>query len=185
MKKRYLDGNSYLRDIWSLASIVSRSSWRPDVIVALWRGGAPVGVAMHEFFAAAGRDTKHIPLKCASYTGIGVNDGGVEFFNPKPVLEVVAKAQKVLVVDDVFDTGKTAQAVLSLFKDVCSEVKFAAVYWKKEKNLSDLVPDYFVKETGGDWLVFPHEIVALGDDEIKEKDPFLYEKLTECRKYGE
>ena len=48
--KHYLSADEYLRDTWSLAAEVKRSGWKPDILIALWRGGAPVGVALHEFF---------------------------------------------------------------------------------------------------------------------------------------
>ena len=61
--KKYLSNNEYLEDTWALAAQIRNSGWRPDILIALWRGGAPVGVAVHEFFKATGWQVQHIPLK--------------------------------------------------------------------------------------------------------------------------
>ena len=79
MEKHYLSADDYLRDQWRLAELVRGGGWRPDFLVGLWRGGAPVAIAVHEFLKCTGWDVRHIPLKCASYTGIGQNEGKVVF----------------------------------------------------------------------------------------------------------
>lgn len=171
--KHYLSADEYLRDTWRLAAEVKRSGWKPDILIALWRGGAPVGVAMHEFFKATGWPIQHIPLKCASYTGIGTNEGKVVFTHGDIVFGMLRKGDKVLVVDDVFDTGKTAAAVKAELESKGVEMKMACVYWKPQKNITDMKPDYFVKDVGLDWIVFPHEIEGLTKEEIAVKDPVL------------
>ena len=110
-EKKYLSADEYLRDTWKLAAAVRKSGWKPDILIALWRGGAAVGVALHEYFKVSGWSVQHIPLKCASYTGIGQNPGGVEFTHGDLVFGLLRPGDRVLVVDDVFDTGKTARAV--------------------------------------------------------------------------
>ena len=177
--KHYLSADEYLRDTWRLAAAVRKSGWKPDILIALWRGGAPVGVALHEFFKVSGWSVQHIPLKCASYTGIGANPGGVAFTHGEIVFGMLRKGDKVLVVDDVFDTGKTAAAVRERLDAVGAEMRMACVYWKPEKNVTTLKPDYFAKDVGLDWLVFPHEIEGLSRDEIMRKDPLLPTLLPE------
>ena len=177
--KHYLSADEYLRDTWRLAAAVRKSGWKPDILIALWRGGAPVGVALHEFFKVSGWSVQHIPLKCASYRGIGANPGGVAFTHGEIVFGMLRKGDKVLVVDDVFDTGKTAAAVREKLDAVGAEMRMACVYWKPEKNVTTLKPDYFAKDVGLDWLVFPHEIEGLSRDEIMRKDPLLPTLLPE------
>ena len=171
--KHYLSANEYLRDTWRLAAAVKASGWKPDILIALWRGGAPVGIAMHEYFKVTGWLMQHLPLKCASYDGIGSNPGGVEFTHGDIVFGMLRKGDRVLIVDDVFDTGKTAAAVKARIDAVGAEMRMACVYWKPQKNLTDLRPDYFVKDVGLEWIVFPHEIDGLSLEEIAVKDPLL------------
>lgn len=178
--KQYISANDYLLDNWCLAAAVRRSEWRPDFILGLWRGGAPVAVAVHEFFKVTGWDVQHIPLKCASYTGIGENDGDVVFTLGDMVFGMFRSGDKVLVVDDVFDTGKTAAAVKRRMDAAGIDMRMACVYWKPEKNMTDLKPDYFVKDVGDSWIVFPHEIEGLSDDEVVRKDPALADLIASC-----
>lgn len=178
--KRYISADEYLRDTWRLAAVVRRSGWRPDILIALWRGGAPVGVALHEFFSVAGWSMQHIPLKCASYTGIGENSGGVTFTHGDIVFGMIRKGDRVLVVDDVFDTGKTAAAVRERLEGIGAEMRFACVYWKPLKNVTSLRPDYFVRDVGTEWIVFPHEIAGLTPAEIAVKDPLLASLLVDA-----
>ena len=153
--------------------MIRKSGWRPDFLVGLWRGGAPVAVAIHEFLKVTDWSIQHIPLKCASYTGIGENKGEVVFTHGDIVFGTFRKGDKVLVIDDVFDTGKTAAAVKRKMDEIGAEMRLACVYWKPQKNTTSLKPDFFVKDVGLDWIVFPHEIDGLTKEEVVEKDPEL------------
>ena len=171
--KHYLSADEYLRDSWRLAADVRKSGWKPDILIALWRGGAAVGVSLHEYFKVSGWDVRHIPLKCASYSGIGKNAGEVVFTLGEEIFGMLRPGDRVLVVDDVFDTGKTAKAVNERVAKTGAEMRLACVYWKPEKNKTGMKPDYFVKDVGLDWIVFPHEIEGLTPEEIAVKDPLL------------
>jgi len=171
--KRYLTANEFLQDSWRLAASIVKSGWKPDILIALWRGGAPVGVALHEFFEVSGWHMDHFALKCASYTGIGENEGEVSFALGDSVFGLLHKGERVLVVDDVFDTGKTAAAVKERIDRTGAEMRMACVYWKPQKNKTNLVPDYYLRDVGLDWIVFPHEIAGLTKEEISTKDPLL------------
>ena len=175
--KTYLDPREYLRDSWRLARKVYDSGWRPDVLLVLWRGGAAPGVALHEFFKVKGIPLRHEPVKCSSYTGIGTSNAVVEFDeHAERVLKSFASGTKVLVVDDVFDTGRTAAAVHARMDALGCEMRLACVYWKPSKSVTEFSPDFFVAQTE-DWIVFPHEIEGLAPDEVVQKDPVLADLL--------
>ena len=176
--KRYLPANEFLRDSWRLAASIRKAGWKPDALIALWRGGTPPGIAIHEFLKVSGWDVRHIPLKCASYTGIGENAGEVGFTCGEAVFGLLRRGERVLVVDDVFDTGRTAAALKAKLEAIGVDFRMACVYWKPEKNLTDLRPDYFAKDVGTDWIVFPHEIEGLTADEVRAKDPLLADLLN-------
>jgi len=182
--KHYISADEFLRDAWKLAAAVRSSGWRPDFLVALWRGGAPVGVAVHEYLKFTGWPVEHLPLKCASYAGIGKNAGEVVFTHADIVFGMLRQGDRVLVVDDIFDTGKTAKAVKERLDAVGAEMRMACVYWKPEKNLTDLRPDYFTKDVGSEWIVFPHEIEGLAPEEVAEKDPVLAGLLARAPQEG-
>ena len=175
--KHYIGAAEYLRDSWRLAAAIRKSGWRPDFLVGLWRGGAPVAVAIHEFLKVTGWSLQHIPLKCASYTGIGENRGEVVFTHGDMVFGMFRRGDRILVVDDVFDTSKTAAAVKSRLDAIGAEMRLACVYWKPDGNATCLKPDYFVRDVGMEWIVFPHEIDGLSPEEIAAKDLVLAELL--------
>lgn len=179
--KSYLSANEFLSDVWRLAAGIVGSGWRPDLLVALWRGGAPVGVGVHEFMKSVGWDVRHIAVKCSSYSGIGENCGDVSFECCEEVLGSIREGERVLVVDDVFDTGKTAAAVKRRLEAAGAQMRIATVYWKPGNNVTDLKPDYFVKSCSDGWIVFPHEIEGLSEEEIARKDPELAALIGSAR----
>lgn len=174
---RYIDANEFQIDIWKLAAIIRKSQWKPDVLVGLWRGGATVTIAVHEFLKASGCPAEHLPLKCFSYTAIGKNEGEVNFSLAEETFKLISPGKNVLFIDDIFDTGKTAAAIYDRIKDIPIDAKFASVYWKKEKNLTSIEPDFFVREMDSGWICFPHEIDGLSPQEIQAKNPTLAKLL--------
>jgi len=70
-------------------------------------------------------------------------------------VSVPVMGKKVLVVDEVADTGKSLKLVKEhILGRGATEVKIATVYYKP---WSVLTPDYYEKETSC-WIVFPWEI---------------------------
>lgn len=177
IEKTYISANEYQIDIWKLASQIRKSGWKPDFLIGLWRGGAPVAISVHEFLKATGWSVEHLPLKCFSYTGIKENCENVSFFSGDAVFGMFKKGDKVLFVDDVFDTGKTAAAVHEKALKTGIEMKLACVYWKSTENKTSLKPDFCTREIGGKWIVFPHEMVGLTMEEIRRKNSTLAELL--------
>ena len=175
--KVYLDAQTYLRDGWRLARQILDSGWRPEVLLALWRGGAAVGAAVHEFLKVNGLSLRHMPVKCASYTGIGKSQSEVVFSHAEDVFASLAPGTKVLVIDDVFDTGRTAAAVRRKLSAQKCEARIACVYWKPSKNVTGEEPDFHVRKLD-EWIVFPHEIEGLTPEEIGVKDPVLASLMT-------
>lgn len=153
----FLSANEYQEDCWTLAEKLYASCWRPDYLLGLWRGGAWPCVSVDECFRAKGWKADCIPLKCRSYSGVNNNEGEVEFFLENEVFSYLQPGKRVLVVDDVFDTGKTAAEVLRRLKERGLEARFAAVYFKPAKNRTSIKPDWYAKELGEEWIAFPTE----------------------------
>jgi len=169
MKKSYLSADEYLLDSFRLARLIMDSGWIPDLIIPLWRGGAPVGICIHEFFDYHHFPVSHCVLQCKSYCGIGKSSGHVVFANLDAVCAVLSAEKKVLVVDDVFDSGRTVEAVREKLTPLCGELRVATVYWKPAANKTDGKPDYYLRKTE-EWLVFPHEMDGLSVGEMQEKN---------------
>jgi len=51
MKKEYVTAQQFLEDSFKLAQIIFTSGFQPTFLIALWRGGAQVGIATQEYFS--------------------------------------------------------------------------------------------------------------------------------------
>ena len=87
-------------------------------------------------------------------------------FTPDGEVLVGTRAKKRLAVDPVNTIYSVKRFIGRNFYS--REVKVATVYYKPARNRTGGKPDFFVEETD-DWLVFPHEICGLTDDEIRTK----------------
>lgn len=173
--KLFISAESLLADSFELANKVLTSGYRPSFLVALWRGGAPIGIAVQELLEHRGLRTDHITVRTSSYTGIDHQEKTVRVHAMDYLVSHVTKEDELLIVDDVFDSGRSLEAVLDELRRRCPEnhpkdVRIATVYYKPSRNRSMLRPDWFVHSTDR-WLVFPHELVGLSDEEIAAHKP--------------
>lgn len=169
--KTYLSADRLLEDSFRLANLVFDSGFRPTHIVGIWRGGAPIGIAVQELLEYRGVRSDHIAIRTASYTGIDQQEPEVRVYGLGHLVDVLDPGDRLLLIDDVFDSGRSIRALLTELRRRCrhntpNEVKVATVYYKPARNVTDLAPDFFVHETN-DWLIFPHEINGLSEDEIR------------------
>ena len=70
-EKKFISAGELLRDSFILGKKILESDFRPDFIVGIWRGGAPIGIAVQEFFEYKAVSTDHIAVRTSSYSGIG------------------------------------------------------------------------------------------------------------------
>ncbi len=169
--KVYLTADRLLEDSFRLANLVAESDFRPTHIVGIWRGGAPIGIAVQELLEYRGIDCDHIAIRTSSYTGIDQQEPEVRVYALGYLIDTLNPYDALLVIDDVFDSGRSIRAFLQELKARCRHnmprtVKIATVYFKPARNVTDLAPDFYVHQTD-DWLVFPHEINGLTEDEIR------------------
>ena len=130
-----------------LAEKIQRDDFHPDLIIGVCRGGWPPARVMSDLLG----NPKLANISVEFYVDVAETKN-------KPVLtqSVTApvKGKKVLILDDVADTGKTLKLVKEhLFDRGAEEVKIATIYYKP---WSIVVPDYYEKETKR-WIVFPWE----------------------------
>ena len=70
MEKHYIRADELLEDSFKLAWNVFESGYRPNYIVGVWRGGAPIGIAVQELLKVLGVNSDHIAIRTSYYTGI-------------------------------------------------------------------------------------------------------------------
>ena len=182
MEKVYISADELLLDSFRLAQQIHASGFRPDFIIGIWRGGAPVGIAIQEYLAYVGVDTDHIAIRTSSYTGIDQRDKTVRVHGLDYIIDNVDAEDDVLLVDDVFDSGRSVQAIFDTLRGKCrrnmpQNMKVATPWYKPEKNVTDLAPDYYLHETDA-WLVFPHELAGLTQREIIDNKGELAQTLA-------
>ncbi|HBO12913.1 MAG TPA: hypoxanthine phosphoribosyltransferase [Halieaceae bacterium] len=168
--KVYISANDLLLDSFRLAQKIHDSGFRPDFIIGVWRGGAPVGIAIQEYLEYVGIHTDHIAIRTSSYYGINKQDKTVRVHGLDYIIDNVNAEHQVLLVDDVFDSGRSIRAIFDKLRararrNMPETMRVATPWYKPAKNVTDITPDYYVHETDA-WLVFPHELVGLTPEEI-------------------
>ena len=173
LQKEFIRADDLVRDAFQLARIIYDTGYRPDVLLVLWRGGTPVGVVIHEFLRYKGIETYHTVVKAESYTGIGRRREPV-IENLDGILARLGADSRVLIIDDIFDTGCTLSCVRDRLLARTRHIRTATLYDKPGSHQTDLAPDFCLRKTEN-WIVFPHELMDLTPDEIREKDGRIFD----------
>ncbi|WP_129775310.1 phosphoribosyltransferase [Peristeroidobacter soli] len=175
MEKTYISADSLLRDSLALGVQIVRSGFRPSFLVGVWRGGAPIGISVQEVLEFNGIECDHIAIRTSSYQGIDRQSKTVRVHAIDYLVSQLSFEDQLLVIDDVFDSGRSLEAVVAELQRRCrrnmpDQVRIATVYYKPTRNTSSLRPDYYIRETD-QWLVFPHEVQGLTREEILANKP--------------
>jgi uncharacterized protein len=170
MDKTFITAQQLLEDSFRLAAKVYEDGFRPQFIIGIWRGGAPIGIAVQEYFDFKKVETDHIAVRTSSYYGIDKQSKTIKVHGLHYLIENANANDSLLIVDDVFDSGRSVDALIKQIKkqtrlNMPKDVRIACPWFKPANNKTDIVPDYYVHETD-EWLVFPHEISGLTPDEI-------------------
>jgi hypoxanthine phosphoribosyltransferase len=132
----------------NLAQKIRRSKFKPDILVGVSRGGWPPARVLSDLL-----DNPNLANVRAEFY-VGVAETKTEATLTQPVSALV-KGKKVLIVDEVADTGKSLKLVKDhIVEQGAKEVRIATVYYKPK---SIIKPEYYEKETSL-WIVFPWEI---------------------------
>ncbi len=184
-EKIFLDEDTLIEESFQLATQIMASDFKPTFIVGLWRGGSSVGIYVQECLQTLGIKTDHISIR-TSYGGFDSYHDQDSVNQPIHVhgLTYLVKQlnadDKLLIVDDMYRSGKNADAVINelkvrLKRNMPSDVRIATV-WKKASLPENIGPDYFVNQTD-DWVVFPYELQGLSLEEIKAHKSFAFNHI--------
>jgi uncharacterized protein len=181
MNKIFIGADDLLKDSFQLAASISAAGYHPDFLVGLWRGGSAVGIAVQEGLDFLGMKTDHIAIRTSyrgapSYTEMVSAADSIRVHGLQYLLENLCSHHSLLIVDDVYSTGSSVQAVINQLtkktrRNLPGDIRIATVWYRPtEKTMR--VPDYYVHETK-DWLVLPYELSGLSVDELREHRPEL------------
>lgn len=174
LNKEFIAPDALLRDSFALGMQIVRSGFRPTFLVGVWRGGAPIGIAVQEVLESHGIDCDHLAVRTSSYTGIG-EQKEVRVHAIDYLVSRLTAADRLLLIDDIFDSGRSLEALIAELHRRCKlnmprDVRIATVFYKPLRNRTTLRPDYCVRETDA-WLVFPHELKGLTREEVLANKP--------------
>lgn len=181
MNKIFIGADDLLKDSFQLAANISAAGYHPDFLVGLWRGGSAVGIAVQEGLDFLGMKTDHIAIRTSyrgapSYTEMVSAANSIRVHGLQYLLENLCSHHSLLIVDDVYSTGSSVQAVINQLtkktrRNLPGDIRIATVWYRPtEKTMR--VPDYYVHETK-DWLVLPYELSGLSVDELRKHRPEL------------
>jgi len=118
-----------------------------DLLVAIAKGAWPMSRTLVDYLAVK----ELVSLGVRFYSGINQRLSKPEVYQ---VLPVSVKDKKVLLFDDVADTGESLLfAKEYLLKQGAKEVKTVTLFFKERS----LAPDYYGATTNA-WIIFPFEI---------------------------
>ena len=144
MNKLWYSWEEMRRDVNVLARDIVLDNFDPVVIVGLSRGGLTPGVMLSHWFKK--------PFKSVASALRDFPEW--EEYLPRPT------DKRVLIVDDICDSGETFQRMSSHITKKANgvDVRFATLWWNNE---CDFEPTYYVKEIAKDstntWVHFPWE----------------------------
>ena len=179
MNERFVAADDLLRESFQLAANIYEEGFKPDFLVGLWRGGSAVGIAVQEGLDYFGVKTDHIAIR-TSYTGARAYSQmvskaeAIRVHGLQYLLENLSAHHSLLIVDDVYSTGSSVNAVIKQLarktrRNLPHDIRIATVWYRPtEKTLR--TPDYFVHETN-EWLVLPYELSGFSIDELRENRP--------------
>ncbi|MDE0581135.1 MAG: phosphoribosyltransferase [Acidimicrobiia bacterium] len=144
--REWLDWDSYGQAVRELAAMVADDGYRPEMILAIARGGlfcaGSLGYAL---------SIKNIyVMNCEYYTGVDERLP-VPVMLPPAVDLVDHRNSKILIADDVADTGHTLKMVYDFCVERVGDVRSAVLY---EKSHSLVKSDYVWRRTD-QWINFP------------------------------
>ena len=151
--KLFYNYETLVNDLQDIVRDMALAQYKPEVIIGPGRGGYLIGVMLSHYF--------DVPFRGFNWQ---TRDGEFEDSTTlKHILEKY-KDSKILLVDDINDTGKTLKAIddvlydYALDKMIDINIKYATLLSKSSSSFQDI--DFYARELTPDynpWVVFPYE----------------------------
>ncbi|MGD8485721.1 MAG: phosphoribosyltransferase family protein [Chloroflexota bacterium] len=121
---------------------------QPDVVLAISRGGlVPAGMLGYR-----------LGWRDMLLAAVVVYDDEQGFRGEAEFLQFPAddqlRGKRVLIIDEVWDSGTTIAAVSERIRAAGGEPVTAVLHYKPGRSRVDLVPDHYIVETN-DWVLYP------------------------------
>ena len=149
MPHTFAPWRDHIRGIHALGDEIRASGWKPTAILAITRGGLiPATILAYML------DVRLIhTVRVHHYDGENKRlESGPQFIDePHPFDAINIHTERLLIVDDIIDTGETLKLVRRAAQDHAEEVKVAALYVRPDQKHS---VDWYWK-VEDEWVVFP------------------------------
>ena len=201
MTKEFLPYDVVRNDALKLAHKILKDDFIPDVIYCSLRGGAYMANVISEYFKIARKGCRPVlysAVVARSYTDIRAHDRVmIDGWTYSP--EHLRPGDKILLVDDIFDTGKTINYLVEVLlekgvprKDI-KVVVHDYKYFTDKKEQLPIQPDYYCRKfeinspEEDRWIHYmSHELIGLSKEELEEhyfkQDPELREVFEDLYK---
>ncbi|MDA3809986.1 MAG: phosphoribosyltransferase [Spirochaetaceae bacterium] len=199
MEKVFIPYDTVRNDAFKLVAKIYNSGFTPDVIYIPLRGGAYMGNVFSEFYKMVRKDERPVfyaAVVARSYTDIHKRDNVmIDGWTYDP--QYLRNGDKVLFVDDVFDSGVTLNYLVEEIMQHSiprEDIKIAVHDYKVFPNKKELPiqPDFYCqkhvieKEEDEKWIHYmSHEFAGLTSEEIDThygSDPELQELMKKLIK---
>jgi hypoxanthine phosphoribosyltransferase len=197
MRKEFLSYDVVRNNGIKMAHKIYKEGFYPDVIYVSLRGGVYLGNIISEYFKILQRRARPVyyaAVVARSYTGVKESEE-VKVEGWTYSTDALRTGDRILLVDDIFDTGRTINHLANLImekgilrKDLKITVHDYKYFYDREEQLP-IQPDYWcrkhdlsVKEEDM-WIHYSsHELIGLTPEELEtyyfSRDPELREALT-------
>jgi len=194
MKKEFLQFDTVRDNAIKLAHRIYCEGFIPDVIYVSLRGGAYLGNIISEYFKIVHKGSRPVyyaAVVARSYTDVAKADQvKVDGWTYSP--DYLRVGDKVLLIDDIFDSGKTINYLANIIMEKGiprGDLKIAVHDYKfftdKEKQLT-VQPDYWCRKhemsvkDESSWIHYmSHELIGLEEAELEEN---YYRRDRELKK---
>ena len=147
MDKHYCGGEEFSFALERIQAQFAKMEWTPEIIFGINRGGLVPSVYLSHFYNVP-HEVLNIRLR--DFVATDGWNGMLE--------SAVWADKKILIVDDIYDSGKTISKVkeLAKFEHANPEIKVATIFVAGDEKRDDL--DVFaLRVPKGTWVVFPWE----------------------------
>jgi hypoxanthine phosphoribosyltransferase len=193
MNKEFLSYDVVRNNALKLACRIYHDGFIPDVIYISLRGGAYLGNVISEYFKIirrGGRPVYYAAAVARSYTGVG-QSGQIKVEGWTYAPEHLRIGDKVLLVDDIFDSGLTINHLAEIIlatgiprRDIKIAVHDYKYFYDKSSQLP-IQPDYWCRKhelsvkDEEQWIHYmSHELVGLTPEEL---ETYYYAEDPELR----
>ncbi len=143
MYDKIMNWNEYVEQINKLGKIINESNFKPDIIVAIARGGWIPTRFLSDVLQVKDLGSIGIKYKDSSRTEL------ITYSKPS----MLENYKKILLVEDMLESGKSIKWASEYYRDLGYEIKTACMFILEETKF---MPDYYLNKIE-DKIQFPWE----------------------------